>query len=76
MRDHELFQSHPVSDLKTIEGTILSLVYFNESNSYTVARIECDRTEEQIIVVGSMVPFMKGEKGRFKGRFEEHSKHG
>jgi len=46
-----------IREYSTIEGILERIVYFNEENNYTVARLQVARNPELITIVGSMCGF-------------------
>jgi len=59
-----------------IEGILERIVYFNEENNYTVARLQVARNPELITIVGSMPCPNPGETLRLKGEWIVDAKFG
>jgi exodeoxyribonuclease V alpha subunit len=65
------------SDIQTLDGTIDRIVFFNEENGYTVARLTPDRGQEgSATIVGSLPGLREGEHVRARGSWEENRKFG
>jgi exodeoxyribonuclease V alpha subunit len=65
------------SDTQTLDGTIDRIVFFNEENGYTVARLTPDRgAEGSATVVGTLPGLREGEHVRAQGVWEENPKFG
>ncbi|MEE0866303.1 MAG: AAA family ATPase [Clostridia bacterium] len=57
-----------------ITGEIISIIYKNEINSYTIAEIE---TEDELITVVGYLPFINvGDTLRLVGKYVEHKEYG
>ena len=63
-----------MSDILT--GEVRTVVYHNEENGYTVARISSKDEAAQITVVGCMGQLTPGESAEFQGRWKQHPKFG
>ena len=59
----------------TVIGTILAVVFQNEENGYTVARIVTD-DGEPVTVVGCIPCAAPGEELILTGRYTTHPQHG
>jgi len=59
-----------------VEGTIDRIVFCNEENGYTVARLIPDRRERAVTIVGHMADVRDGEHIRAHGAWEENQKFG
>ena len=57
-----------------ISGEVKSILFFNEANSYTVAKIETK--DQDIIITGNCPKLVIGEEILVKGSFIEHAKYG
>ena len=53
----------------TIEGVLERIVYFNEENNFTVARLQVGKSRDLVIIVGSMPCPNPGETLRLKGQW-------
>jgi len=60
----------------TIEGVLERIVYFNEENNFTVARIQSDNGRELITIVGNLPGPNPGETLRLKGEWIVDAKFG
>jgi exodeoxyribonuclease V alpha subunit len=54
---------------KTIEGTVKRVVFVNEENGYTVARLDVDGELEQVTIVGNLAALTEGELLRCHGEW-------
>ncbi len=63
-------------DTKIIEGTIEKIIYLNEENGYTVARLLPDRGTQAITIVGYMSDIRESEHARAYGNWEDNPKFG
>ncbi|MFC1909681.1 ATP-dependent RecD-like DNA helicase [Chloroflexota bacterium] len=63
-------------DHSTIEGIVERIVYFNEENNYTVARLQVARNPELVTMVGSIPCPNPGETLRLKGQWVVDTKFG
>jgi exodeoxyribonuclease V alpha subunit len=65
------------SDIQILDGTIDRIVFSNEENGYTVARLTPDRgKEESATIVGALPGLRVGEHVRARGSWEENRKFG
>ncbi len=61
---------------ETIEGHLERIVYFNEENHYTVARLKVRGNPELVTVVGQLAGIAPGEVLKLWGSWEIHPKYG
>ncbi len=59
-----------------VEGTIEKIVFFNEENGYTVARLIPGHGAQPVTVVGHLADAREGEHVRAHGTWEENPKFG
>jgi len=64
------------SDEQVLEGTIEKIVFFNDENGYTVARLIPDGGKESATIVGHIPGLREGENVRACGSWEENRKFG
>ncbi len=64
------------SETQILDGTIERVVFFNEENGYTVARLMPDRGKEVATIVGNIPGLREGEHVRASGRWEANPKFG
>lgn len=62
--------------LETLSGTIDQIVYQNEENGYTVARLKSPVHKEAIVIVGSLMPIAAGEIITADGTWKHHPSFG
>ena len=63
--------------MEEIVGYVQSIVFYNESSKYTIARLKFDqKKDEKVTIVGYFEPPKKHELCRFIGDFIEHPKFG
>ena len=55
---------------ETLEGYLERIVYFNEQNNYTVAKVKVRGSPELVTVVGQMGSLAPGEELRLSGTWE------
>lgn len=60
----------------TIEGILERIVYFNEENNFTVARLQVGRSQDLVTIVGSIPCPNPGETLRLKGEWTVDAKFG
>jgi exodeoxyribonuclease V alpha subunit len=60
----------------TIEGILERIVYFNEENNFTVARLQVGRSQDLVTIMGSMACPNPGETLRLKGEWTVDAKFG
>jgi exodeoxyribonuclease V alpha subunit len=63
-------------DRAELEGQIESVVYHNEENGYTVARVRVTGERQPVTVVGSLVSPMAGELVSLRGEWSTHPRYG
>ncbi|HID31004.1 MAG TPA: ATP-dependent RecD-like DNA helicase, partial [Desulfobacterales bacterium] len=61
---------------ETVEGHLERIVYFNEQNQYTVARLKVSGIPELVTVVGRLPGVAPGEILKLTGAWETHPKYG
>ena len=61
---------------ETIEGHLERIVYFNERNQYTVARLKVREIPELVTIVGQLPGVAPGEILKLSGAWETHPKYG
>ncbi|MBW2329920.1 MAG: hypothetical protein JRF30_03085 [Deltaproteobacteria bacterium] len=61
---------------ETLEGHLERIVYFNEENHYTVARLKVRGNPELVTVVGQLAGIAPGEVLKLGGSWEIHPKYG
>ena len=64
-----------MSDVYTVDGTILNLIFQNEENGYTVLRLDVGG-DEPVTVVGCLPFAAPGEGLTVEGAWERHPSHG
>ncbi len=57
--------------METIKGTIKSYIYFNESNNYSVIKLDND-----VVAVGNLPEFEEGQNVQFEGEWVLHKFYG
>lgn len=62
--------------METLEGIIEQIIYQNEDNGYTVARLKPDRELQSITIVGIFYSLNLGQPVSVKGNFRHHPKYG
>ena len=63
-------------DNTTIEGVLERIVFFNEENNFTVARIHSGNSQELITIVGNLPGPNPGETLRLRGEWIVDAKFG
>ena len=63
-------------DHSTLEGILERIVYYNEENDYTVARLQVARNPELVTIVGNMPCPNPGETLRLRGQWIVDAKFG
>ncbi|NDD99281.1 ATP-dependent RecD-like DNA helicase, partial [bacterium] len=58
--------------LETLAGTIDQIVFQNEENGYTVARLKSPSLKEPVVVVGNLMPLSSGEIITAEGLWKHH----
>ena len=76
MRRNLQSSSTTIREYSTIEGILERIVYFNEENNYTVARLQVTRNPDLVTIVGSMPCPNPGETLRLKGEWVVDTKFG
>lgn len=61
---------------KTLEGTLEKLIFFNEENNYTVAKLRLLGGKGTIVITGNLVPYNLGETLRVTGEWVQHKTYG
>ncbi|UCD58826.1 MAG: ATP-dependent RecD-like DNA helicase, partial [Candidatus Hydrogenedentota bacterium] len=61
---------------QTVEGTVKRIIYFNEENGYTVARLALEEAEQSATIVGHLADIRDGEHIRARGNWEDNRKFG
>ncbi len=61
---------------ETIEGQLERIVYFNEHNNYTVAKLKVGGNPELVTVVGQLTGITPGQVLKLSGDWEAHPKYG
>ena len=59
-----------------VQGQIEKITYFNEENSYTVAKMRVQNRGALLTIVGTVFSVVPGETLRLKGRFSNHPRYG
>jgi len=62
--------------LETISGSVVHIVFRNEDNGYTVARLKSDYDANQILITGLMMGIQAGEKLLCRGNWKNDRKYG
>lgn len=62
--------------LDCLEGTIERIVYVNEENNYTIARLSTDDTKAPITITGNLLGIDVGESLKVYGKWVFHKKFG
>ncbi|MDD4924744.1 MAG: ATP-dependent RecD-like DNA helicase [Dehalococcoidales bacterium] len=65
-----------MSEKTTLEGVLERIVYFNEENSFTVARLQSGHSRDLITIVGNLPGPNPGETLRLKGEWIVDAKFG
>ena len=78
MRDNPSFNaiSSPSDSRSTLEGVLERIVFFNEENSFTVARLQVVGKRDLITIVGALPLPTPGETLRLKGQWVVDTKFG
>jgi exodeoxyribonuclease V alpha subunit len=58
-----------MSEATTIEGTVARVVFVNEENGYTVARLDVERARDPVTIVGNLAALTEGELLRCHGEW-------
>lgn len=59
-----------------IDGIVTDIVYKNDDNGYTVAKIRCEQDRENYSIVGYMHYLSEGQKVHLKGEWSYHKSFG
>ena len=65
-----------MAEHSTIEGILERIVYFNEENNYTVARLQVDKIRDLVAIVGKMPCPNPGETLKLRGEWVFDTKFG
>ncbi len=65
-----------ISAMITIKGVLSRLTYQNPDNQYTVCRIQVEKIQDPITVVGYLAGVAEGETLTLKGQWASHPKYG
>ncbi len=65
-----------MAEHSTIEGILERIVYFNEENNFTVARLQAGGSRDLVTIVGSMACPNPGETLRLRGEWVADAKFG
>ena len=68
--------SVPSDSPSTLEGVLERIVFFNEENSFTVARLQVSGKQDLVTIVGSLSLPTPGETLRLKGQWVVDTKFG
>lgn len=60
--------------MEQLEGNVLSVIFRNDDNGYTVLSVDADGKET--VCVGSCFPVRPGESVKLSGQYVTHAKHG
>ena len=66
----------PASGRPTLEGVLERIVFFNEENSFTVARLQVSGKQDLVTIVGALSLPTPGETLRLKGQWVVDTKFG
>jgi len=61
---------------KTLEGTLEKLIFFNEGNNYTVAKLRLLGGKGTIVITGNLIPHNPGDTLRVTGEWVQHKTYG
>jgi exodeoxyribonuclease V alpha subunit len=76
MRDYYQTSDTTIDESLTIEGVLERIVYFNDENNYTVARLQVPKSPNLITIVGNMPCPNPGETLRVRGKWTIDAKFG
>jgi len=62
--------------METIEGSLVHVIFRNEENGYTVARLKSDADNNQVMITGLMMGVQSGEKLFCRGNWKNDRKYG
>ncbi len=65
-----------MTEYTTLEGILERIVYFNEENNFTVAKLQSGQSRELITIVGNLLGPNPGETLRLKGEWTVDAKFG
>ena len=68
--------NNPASRSSTLEGVLERIVFFNEENSFTVARLQVQGKQDLVTIVGALSLPTPGETLRLKGQWVVDTKFG
>jgi exodeoxyribonuclease V alpha subunit len=74
-----LARTRDTGQTETLRGTVARIVYANEENHYTVARLEPEDASlfaEPVTIVGSFVSLVEGEAVLVEGHWQNHKRFG
>ena len=60
----------------TIEGELEKVIYSNEENAFTVAKLKVAGQKESVTIVGSLLSPKTGDLFRIEGEWAEHKVYG
>lgn len=63
-------------DEVVVQGTVREQRYASADGRFAVLRVGREAADESITVIGDVVGLSVGEDARFRGRWEEHERHG
>ena len=66
----------PSGGQDTLEGTLERIVFFNEENGFTVAKLQVLKRRDLVTIVGNLASSMPGETLKLKGEWVVDSKFG
>ena len=69
-------RNNPASSHSTLEGVLERIVFFNEENSFTVARLQVPGKKDLVTIVGALSLPTPGETLRLKGQWIVDTKFG
>ena len=69
-------RTSPIDRRSTLEGVLERIVFFNEENSFTVARLQVSGKKDLITIVGALPLPAPGESLRLKGQWVLDTKFG
>ena len=61
--------NNPASKNYTLEGVLERIVFFNEENSFTVARLQVQGKKDLVTIVGALSLPTPGETLRLRGQW-------
>ena len=66
----------PIDSHPTLEGVLERIVFFNEENSFTVARLQVQGKKDLVTIVGALSLPTPGETLRLRGQWVIDTKFG